>query len=389
MILREMKERMLLPERQLIINKACEIRGRKVVIAAITQQNGKNSLWLLLQCPHPSNDQEDASCAWLDAEHTHRLALERHVRFSASGRHFTIKEAVIRGQKLTFAGSSGSSIEEDDISEMMKLQYLLQQKIDFSIFDDMEMSSLFLYEYELKETPFFSEGELTHPDGMTSQTEQEPFSVILELDDEHVEKYIGRRYRMCFEQETAKAQELFDSPKTAERQEAFCDARSAGERESFYDAQTGKEHYFYVNKLARHDVWAEIEAKDWHAHYKEISEKYGCDWDEAQLNEHKNAYLQAMEEMCPKGFVLAMVEYETEEDIQLVFYETDYLDQVPQPSSSMSSTMAIIGGERKGPHGLALRSCLLRAVPKTFDEPVTVELFSWYMRTPGGNIHIA
>lgn len=99
-----------------------------------------------------------------------------------------------------------------------------------------------------------------------------------------------------------------------------------------------------------------------------------------ELNEQ---YMDSVASTCSEHQVLALLEYESEDDIQLNFYAQDYLDTKPLPASRMTSMHWFFKSDREvGPHGLKSRVSLIDPVDRTFEGRIIVELMSYYEELP-------
>lgn len=93
-------------------------------------------------------------------------------------------------------------------------------------------------------------------------------------------------------------------------------------------------------------------------------------------------YMESFQEICPKDMNLAIVEYETQDDIQLNFYTKEYLDKKPVYKNS-ASTVIFKSDKELGINGLRSRGCMLKPVKKDFYDSIDCELFSWYRKITG------
>lgn len=96
-----------------------------------------------------------------------------------------------------------------------------------------------------------------------------------------------------------------------------------------------------------------------------------------------NIFMEALENICPRDKNLAVIKYETVDNIQLNFYIKDYLEAAPICSNS---TIGIIGSSNKkeiGINGYKLRECVLQPIDKDFSGEMEIELFSQFLEIPG------
>lgn len=78
-----------------------------------------------------------------------------------------------------------------------------------------------------------------------------------------------------------------------------------------------------------------------------------------------------LEEMCGRDERLLVVEYSTEQDLQMEFYTKDYLD-APVDEEDQSSRISLIPAEDTGTN-----LCVIDVVPEDFDDEVEIELLSY------------
>ena len=118
MNLSAIKHELLLPERELILNKKIVINNKPVIIASITQQEGIIKLWVFQQAPKyalTNVDEERMECT------TNRDKIRKsNSYFRNSLRH--ISEITIQGVKLPIAQSTYGVIEYDPISWIKNAQ---------------------------------------------------------------------------------------------------------------------------------------------------------------------------------------------------------------------------------------------------------------------------
>lgn len=101
----------------------------------------------------------------------------------------------------------------------------------------------------------------------------------------------------------------------------------------------GKEYDFWIERVYQYDPWEEIEKGDPNFTKEE--------WDE---------FMKNWEKICPKGKRLTVIEYENEQQIQLNFYDEEYLNK----ESSRNMNIGIWMSRQTGKHGFPLRSEILQ-----------------------------
>ena len=145
-----------------------------------------------------------------------------------------------------------------------------------------------------------------------------------------------------------------------------------------FNLEDGKKAICYINKIELHDIWAGQEERFTDPKYVERVLEH---MSEEEFEKMKEDFYKILEEHCPKGKCFMAMEYEcSDENIGLQFYDKEYLDTIPQPSSGSCSGLMMNNKPEKetGIHGLKLRGAIIQ---KPLDKEVTnleAELFSYH-----------
>jgi hypothetical protein len=340
MLVKDLKQRMFLPNKEVLINKIVNIRGRDVHLISITAQEQRNVLWVMYQVPL-SLDVEvypkmEAECT------SNREQMLNNLKSSSDDYRLSISEMVIQNKKITFSSSRSSHIDRVQSEEYAKLQHFIEEGITTTNWDEVNLRDIVIAGLVQKEEEQFPEIDLS-----------KDLEISLNLIREFNQVLVG-------------------DPMTLEFGEV-----EKGKKFYFYDSIQKINRTFYIDKMYHYDIWSEVN--------EFFSKEYIPGTPEARLKEMKDEYLIGVESTCPKGMNLAMLEYETEDGIQLDFYSTEYLEQKPILSSS-SSGMLFKSDEKFGSNGFRSRICMIKPVPQDFKGSIEVELFSWFMEIPEENI---
>lgn len=134
---------------------------------------------------------------------------------------------------------------------------------------------------------------------------------------------------------------------------------------------------FYINRVYLMDLKAEMEKI---FENPELLEKISAE----ELKQAKKESDKHVRELCPKGRLLPVIEYETEK-ASLQIYSREYLNAEP---SCQSSSFGLLMDEKTGAHGLTLKAAALEtAVPEDTDE-INVEILGYYLPLEEKNIEI-
>lgn len=96
----------------------------------------------------------------------------------------------------------------------------------------------------------------------------------------------------------------------------------------------------------------------------------------------KREFMELLPQICPKGCVLPMIEYECDRDYQMQFYTTEYLKRAPKHHST-ALFFAMRPDTQIGPMGYKNRVCQLEAMEEGFEGEISVELFLCHKTIPG------
>lgn len=255
-----------------------------------------------------------------------RRGIFRHVGCSRSGIYPS--EVFIRGLKLTF----GALIRNDEVRSPMLLQHFAEKGVDLSVFSGADASDVHVMTCQI-------EG------GIPLSELPPPEDIIYKISAGAHPRYVGQAFELPF------------------------DTILPNARRTFFDTEAGVERCFYIHRLFRYDVQKQL--------------------NDEQLAYVKNEFEAAGYNADSLAFDLAAVEYEAEDDIQLVFYEKGVLDKDHTDNGTCIGFGYPPSGDL-GPHGLKLQYCVLneKYIPKDFKGSMTVELVIYNARDPEETIVI-
>lgn len=347
MLFRTLKKQMLLPQKEILINRSVEIRGRKTILVSITTQADETVLWGLQYQPSLGMmSEEPIQCM------TNKERLLRN-RVHQTNQNDFISELVIQGQKMTFGSCSANRILENSHEAFMRLQHFVESGLSVTELDDYPMDELILFAYKQREGEPFPEFNSSKGLDMT-----------LEIASRMEEQGIDYQpFSLSFQENLEKEKPRF-----------------------FQDTTQNINRTFYLNAFKHYDIWKEIEEYF-------ISEKFqktleAQNLDAKAIEAFKSNYLRSMESVCPRGYDLAVLEYETEDNIQLNFYSNHFLDEKPAPSGSSSVGFILRPDEELGANGYKKRQCMIGPIEKDYEGSMDVVLFSWYKNLPEESLRI-
>lgn len=334
MLLRDLKQNMFLPKKEIFINKIVNIRGVDVQLISITSEESRNVLWAIYASPCCFDDEIDSEereeYASNREEMINNITSER--RYS----HIDICEIIIQKQKITFSSSSASPIDHMDYEKYMQMQHFIENGMDTTNWNEVDLDNIVIAAYEQRENEEFPEIDLS-----------KELDITLKIRENFREVLIN--HPMCLKFNKIETDNKF----------------------YFYDSIEKKNRIFYIDKMEHYDIWEEVNNTFQHEKMQHFTKQ--------QINEMKEEYMVCLENTCPKGMNLAIIEYETEDNVQLNFYLKEYLDERPVHNTSSSSVMLFKSDRVLGDNGFKSRVCMIKPVEKDFNGSIDVELFSWYM----------
>ena len=269
---------------------------------------------------------------------TNREELKKNLEEKSRG---WIENITIGDCCFEVTSASGTCLGEQwNVEEQLMYLYMLEQGVKLGELEQVSLDRLKINHYELAER----EGQNLEENAVQNM---ENADVTVSLSTYHISVLIQKRFRL-------KSGE-YAKPKVVSL---------TGEAES----------KVYIHGISLYDVWEDAEKRFEDERYKER-------FTEDQISQVKQEYFDMLPQLCPKGCVLPLIEYECDKDYQMQFYTTDYLKRVPKHESTASFWM-MRSDKKTGPMGYRHRICHLEAVEKGFEGELAVELFACYKMMP-------
>ena len=347
MYISSLRQEALLPDSETVIGKSITIQGVTALIASITCQDEKKQLWIFHHQPQPACDEMD----FCEMRKTNRGQTVARILGQGATLPY-IASITMQGQTLYTCGSAGQYFGENWVAYMM-LQHFMEKGVDLSSIEDIPLNELALIGYELQEGT--------------------PLPIFDPTKDAEICLTLSDSFREV----------LIDPP--------LYITLSIGEHASpapytFYDHEEKKNREFYINRIFLYDPWEEMEKLS----SNETVQKQWRDsgMTEAQITELTKMQEQTTAQLCPKGQKMAVVQYETPDEIQLCFHTPQFLASAPNNNGCASVGFIFSNDDAKSLHGFTCRSDMLTTVPKDFHDTLDIELISWYRKISGGFVKI-
>ncbi|MBO5228092.1 MAG: hypothetical protein J6B39_03765 [Lachnospiraceae bacterium] len=328
-------------EDELILN-TCYGEGEDYrVLTMLARKNGKLYMWEI------SGISEEDEENRMRRIHTPRTNRAMHKQLLDRRCQRMISEVNISGQVLNVSCSRGAGLYGcgNDREEVL-LYYFLLKGVRFGALERVPFERLWLTEYEIADT--------VEAGIFEKLRESDSRSISVTLREEHVQIPVNKRFKLKFGE--------YDKPKVLT-------INNGGEAEDIN---------VYIHGVSRYDAWEEEKTRFDDPRYKE-------NFDELQLEQLKAQHREAVSMMCPKEYVIPLIEYECDKDYQMQFYTSEYLKKEHQ-STNKSVIMMFKSDRKNGPMGYLSRVCQLEAVPYDYDENMSVELFMYYKIIPAKTI---
>lgn len=142
---------------------------------------------------------------------------------------------------------------------------------------------------------------------------------------------------------------------------------------SFKDPDSEIRHEFYIERVYLEDIRADQLA---------LLEdpQFLAEIPEGEVENVKKGLLRAVDQICPKGKMIPVIEYETAENLTLEFYENEYLNaeyEEEEYNSQAELLLMVETEEEEGKHGMRLRACAMAAPVDPSTEEISVELLQY------------
>lgn len=137
----------------------------------------------------------------------------------------------------------------------------------------------------------------------------------------------------------------------------------------FVNKEGGERHWIQISRVYLYDVWAEMEKVFDAPQWKE-------QFTPEEIMQRKEEFYTRISEICPKGMLFPLVEYECGDNITLQFHSRTWLDREPLHTGS-SVGFIVRPDEKTGVLGLPLKACIIQEPMGAETDTIDVELSSF------------
>lgn len=339
MILKLLKQEMLIPKEEYIINKRINIRGIDVLLLSFTEEGDNNYLWFIYEQNEFTSERtvDDYKEVFL----TNRDKLLDGIDSRSSSTNIHIKEMKIQDNILRFDSSNSSHIYNMNREGIMRLQHFVEKGLISEEWDQVKLENLVISQHKQRE------GDQTPKLDMTKD-----FNIRLSLASDSLEIAIQHPFK------------------------AEYGMQDIGKKIKYYDEHLGKESFFFIDEIYSFNP------------YKNIEEQFeGIEDLEIRRDNIKNM-IEAFEKIYPRDVNILVIKYETLDNVQLNFKMVDYLQDKPIINNSGVGIMWGSKDKKTGINGYKTRESILHSIDKDFTGQLELELFSKYIKVPEEIIEI-
>lgn len=317
-----------------IINREFTYQGQRFVFVFIGKENNNAVAWIVGES---LEDNDEPLHKMRRLKETNRQAMNHRFERERTSL-ISLRKLEIKGYELKVASSSseGGGIYNEDVIHTVQYMWMIWNGCDLGELEHVSMKKLYLMKFTFREDTDLP---------------------------------------MIKKDEQLKIKLTFDKRYEAVRvQKSICVKMGeySNKKYRFKDREAAEERIVYVDRLIHYDVWADAEIKFNDPFYREKLT-------EEQIEEMKQNYLESLSDMCPQGMDLAILEYETKNNIILDIYTKEFLKkEVGHKSSSM-----MVKPESKSLNGYCVRACVLGVVEKDFDGEMKLEIIGYLREIPG------
>ena len=338
MILKFLKQEMLIPKEEYIINKRVNIQGKDVLLLSLTEGDN-NCLWFIYEQEEFTSERTVDN--YKDVFSTNRDRLLDSIDSRSRNANIHIKEMKIQDYILRFDSSNSSHIYNMNRQGIMRLQHFVEKGLISEDWDGVKLENLVISQHKQRD------GEELPKLDMTKD-----LNIRLGLNNNSLEIPIQHPFKAEFGKQ------------------------DMGKKIEYYDEHLGKEKFAFIDEIYSFNPYEKIKNQ-----FEEIEDL------EIRRNAIKTM-IEALEKIYPRDVNILVIKYETLDDVQLNFNMVDYLQDKPIINNS---GVGIIWGSKDkeiGINGYKIKECVLDPIGKDFTGQLELELFSKYIKIPEEIIEI-
>lgn len=336
----EFKAKAFLPSQCQWMNERFLVGETEVVLMAFVERDEKNEVWYMVRQPKGFEGEEALSEGvytpgegdWFE---TKRAMFLQEIKNHEQDQNIFIKKMVWDGVAYESKTSQGSGICLNQIEQVMMLQYCLEKGLDLTGWEEVFLSDVMLYQLEV-----------------------EPLN---DVTNEKSHVVVDQQFKRILLDPPLRFESSLDEEKVL----------------TYIHPLTGESMDIFIQGISSYDLWA-----TWQAPFES---EWARDIPAETLAQMKEEHEKRLEHLCPKGHTLALLTYESVEDVQLDVYAGKELDE-PFFSNNQEGTGAmafLFSPDKKiGPHGLKNNAVRVGAMAHGETGPFEIEVLAVYHKIP-------
>lgn len=340
-------------EEEFIIGRAFRKGELSGIFIGFTREDTVLKAWILLQGEEEPLEKKEERERALNKKRSRGMLTKRDelMREEEGIKLMHSLRAVVFGtERFEISSGSGRRILENSWEEYLLLSHFLKKIPSFGELENADLENMNLYELEFQ-------GDYEKIPLECFRENPEQTAIILENDSV---------YRKIF----------------VEQDVTFPLGEDIGMKLTFSN-QDGTIQECYIENVYLKDIWAEEENRFQEPELKKYLEYMTMD----EVLQLKADFFRNLEEVCPKGMYLPIVEYETKEEIVLDIYSKHYLNERVKENEGSASVLAFLmhSRQRTGKHGGKVKATELSAVSKEQKE-FPAEIISYHKEIKVENV---
>ena len=153
MSLKDLKQNMFLPDKEIFINKIVRIREVDVHLISITLEKHRTVLWGMYQLPCYYDEREDKEKRREYTSNRDKIINDSNEKMNFP--NINISEIIIQKQKMTFSSHTSIRMSNWKCERNKELEYFREKGIIKKNWDEVDFENIIIVEYEQKESEEF------------------------------------------------------------------------------------------------------------------------------------------------------------------------------------------------------------------------------------------
>ena len=177
MLLKDLKKNMILPKKEILINRIVKIRGREIHVISITLEENRNILWVMYKLPYCLNEATDIG--EIPKYSSNREEIINNISQEMNSYYIHISEITIQKQKMTFSSSKSSYMYGMGHEGYMQLQHFIEIGMSTTNWDEVDLGEMAIVAYVQNQNEEFPSIDLLAELDITLKVDRESKQVLI------------------------------------------------------------------------------------------------------------------------------------------------------------------------------------------------------------------